>query len=366
MAEPEYRVWMQKSVPPRVHYSWRPGRWVAEPAWPSPHLYEWRLFLAPGRLDEQAAAETALEIHSPQWLGFSAGEWCAHGLSNDLPGDQQFDDGAAVGFETAPLADGFEILGAPVVELELSADRPNAFVVARLGDVGRDGETTLVTYGVLNLTHRSSHADPEPLESGRRYRVRLQLNDVAHAFPQGHRIRLALSNAWWPTIWPSPEPVTLTLVTGASSLTLPLRPPRPEDDRLPPFAEPEAAPPWRRTVLVPGRSERKVERDPLRRLTTTTVVNDDGVYRLDAIDLEVGQSSVQRYSIEDDDPTSARVEIAWTVTRARGAWRIRTATRTVMTCTREAFLIAATLEAFEADRRVFSRTWDRAVPRDLV
>jgi uncharacterized protein len=366
MAEPDYRVWMQKSVPPRVHYSWRPGRWVAEPGWPSPNLCERRWSLNPGRLDPQPAPETALAIHSPQWLGFSAGEWCAHGLSNDLPADQQFDDGAAVCFESAPLAEGFEILGAPIAELELGADRPNGFVVARLGDVGRDGETTLVTYGVLNLTHRASHAEPEPLEPGRRYRVRLQLNDVAHAFPPSHRIRLALSNAYWPTVWPSPEPVTLTLVTGASSLVLPVRPPRPEDADLRPFEEPEAAPPWRRTVLVPGRSERKVERDPLRRLTTTTVVNDEGLYRLDAIDLEVGQSSVQRYSIEDDDPTSARVEIAWTVTRARGAWRIRTATRTVMTCTRDAFLIAATLEAFEAERRVFSRTWDRSIPRDLV
>ena len=109
-----------------------------------------------------------------------------------------------------------------------------------------------------------------------------------------------------------------------------------------------------------------MERDPLRRITTTTVVSDDGIYRLDAIDLEVGQSSVQRYSIEDDDPTSARVEIAWTTTRARGAWRVRTGTRTVMTCTRAAFEVAATMEAFESDRRVFSRTWDRRIPRDLV
>jgi hypothetical protein len=147
---------------------------------------------------------------------------------------------------------------------------------------------------------------------------------------------------------------------------LPVRAPRPEDERLPPFPEPAAAPPWRRTVLVPARSERKVERDPLRRLTTTTVTSDEGVYRLDAIDLEVGQRSVQRYCIEDDDPISARVEIAWTVTRRRADWRIRTETRTVMTCTRDAFEIAATLEAFEAERRIFSRTWDRRIPRDLV
>jgi predicted acyl esterase len=366
MAEPRYRVWMPKSVPPRVHYGWRPGRWVAEPGWPSPDVRERRLFLTPGGLAEQAAPAAALTVQSPMWLGLANGEWCPHGLTNDLPADQRSDDGAAVCFETAPLAEELEILGAPVVEVELSADRPNALLAARLGDVGRDGETMLVTCGVLNLTHRDGHAEPAPLEPGRRYRVRLQLNDVAHAFPPGHRLRLALSNAWWPTVWPSPEPVVLTLHTGAGTLTLPVRPPRAEDAALAPFAEPEAASPWRRTVLRPGRSERTVERDPLHRLTTTTVRNDEGLYRLDAIDLEVGQSSVQRYVVQDDDPLSARIEIAWSVVRARGAWRIRTETRTVMTCSRDAFEIAATMEAFEGARRVFSRTWDKSVPRDLV
>ena len=371
MDEPAYRVWMPKSVPPRVHYTWRPGRWVAEPAWPAPAIQEHRLFLNSSGLEPQPAPETALRVQSPMWLGLTNGEWCPHGLSADLPADQRLDDGAAVCFETAALAEPLEILGAPVVELELAADRPHAFVVARLGDVGGDGETTLVTYGALNLTHRDSHAQPAPLERGRRYRVRVQLNDVAHAFPAGHRIRLALSNAYWPTLWPSPEPVMLTLWTGASTLVLPVRPARAEDAALRPFAEPEAAPPVRRTVLRPGHSERRIERDPLHRLTTTIVTNDEGSHRLEAIDLEVAQSSIQRYTIADDDPLSARVEISWRVSRARGNWRIRTETRTVMTCSPGAFEIAATLEAFQGAgetrwRRVFSRSWDRSVPRDLV
>ncbi len=366
MAEPMCRVWMPKSAPPRVHYSWRPGRWVAEPAWPSANIDERRLYLSPGRLNEQAAVETSLEIHSPQWLGFSAAEWCPHGLSNDLPSDQQFDDGAALCFETGPLEEGFEILGAPVVELELAADRPNAFVAARLGDVGRDGETTLVTCGVLNLTHRASHAHPEPLEPGRRYPVRVQLNDVAHTFPEGHRIRLALSNAWWPTIWPSPEPVTLTLVTGASTLSLPVRRATARGRRAAAVFRARGG-----ATLAAHGAGAGAKRAQGRARPAASGDHDDrgqrrGPYRLDAIDLEVGQSSIQRYSVGDDDPASARVEIAWTVTRRRGDWRIRTETRTVMTCTRDAFEIAATMEAFEAERRVFSRTWDRRIARDLV
>ncbi|MFI5014868.1 MAG: CocE/NonD family hydrolase C-terminal non-catalytic domain-containing protein [Hyphomicrobiales bacterium] len=36
------------------------------------------------------------------------------------------------------------------------------------------------------------------------YRVRLKLNDCGHAFAPGHVVRLALSTAYWPLIWPSP------------------------------------------------------------------------------------------------------------------------------------------------------------------
>jgi uncharacterized protein len=366
MAEPAYRVWMQESAPPRVHYAERPGRWVAEPGWPSAKIHERRLHLAPGRLVAESGPEATLLLASPQWHGLTAGEWCAHGLGPDLPADQRLDDGAALVFDTLPLAERVEILGAPVIEAEVASDRPNALLVARLSDIAPDGAATLVSFGALNLTHRDSHETPEPLEPGRRYRLRVQLNDCAHAFPPGHRLRLALANAYFPMIWPSPEAATLTLWAGASTFTLPVRPPRAEDEQLAPFPEAEAAPPWRITTFLPGRSERRVERDPARRITTTTVINDTGRYRIEAIDLEVAQSSVQIYEIEDEDPTSARVDIAWTVHRARGDWRIRTESRTVMTCTAEGFRIAATLEAFEGGQRLFSRTWDRQVPRDLV
>ncbi|MGH7318601.1 MAG: hypothetical protein ACRELA_03080 [Candidatus Rokuibacteriota bacterium] len=34
--------------------------------------------------------------------------------------------------------------------------------------------------------------------------------------------------------------------------------------------------------------------------------------------------------------------------------------------TRDHFRLVATLDAFEGDARVFSQSWDRAIPRDVV
>ena len=173
--------------------------------------------------------------------GVTFGEWCPYGLAGELPGDQRPDDGRSVYFDTAPLAQRVEIFGAPVLSLGLSADRPSAMIAARLEDVAPDGSSTLVTYGLLNLTHRDGHEQPEAIVPGRLYRVTVVLNDIAQAFPAGHRIRVALATSHWPIAWPSPELTTLTLETGSATLSLPVRQPSPLDGDLPAFAPAEEA-----------------------------------------------------------------------------------------------------------------------------
>ena len=230
MEESQYRVWMQDSAPPATQYQIRSGRWVAEPSWPSEHIRWEKSYLNQKRLTEHAGEAEQIPIHTPQTMGARQGEWCGHGLDPDLPADQREDDGCSVVFETDPLTEAVEILGAPVLTLQLSSNQANAFIVARLNDVAPDGASTRVTFGVLNLTHRNSHEFAEPLVPGETNTIRLQLNDVAQVFPVGHRIRIALSNTLWPLFWPSPDSVTLMLNTKESHLELPVRSPR-ESDR---------------------------------------------------------------------------------------------------------------------------------------
>jgi uncharacterized protein len=379
MAEPMYRVWLQESVPPKAHYDERPGRWVAEPSWPSPNIETQECALAPGRLTPlsrsgltQGSTTRAFDpgaeiaIRTPQFLGTASGSWCGFGANADAPCDQRADDGMAVCFETEPLAERLEILGAPVLTLEVSSDWPNAFLCARLCDVAPGGPSLRVTYHLLNLSHRDSHEHPEPLEPGRRYTIRLQLNDAAHAFPAGHRIRLALSTTYWPIAWPSPEAATVTVRTGASRFSLPVRRARPEDANLKPFAEVESAPPERRTTLRPGGFERRFDYDVASDTMTYTSISDSGLQRIDAIGLELEEIARKAYRIRGDDPLSADHSIHWTTRRARGDWQVRVETRTRMRATREHFLIDAGLDAYEGGQRVFCRNWHAMIPRDLV
>src|SRR5499426_2237671 len=54
----------------------------------------------------------------------------------------------------------------------------------------------------------------------------LELHVTSWVFPRGHRIRLAISNAMWPMIWPTPYPATATVRLGPTGtrLVLPVVP----------------------------------------------------------------------------------------------------------------------------------------------
>ena len=101
------------------------------------------------------------------------------------PPDQRVEDGLSLCFTSAPLEEQLELLGFPEAVLTLAADRPRALVCVRLCDVAPDGASTLVTRGLLNLTHRDGHEQPAPLDPGERYTVRVRLNAIGHAFRAG-------------------------------------------------------------------------------------------------------------------------------------------------------------------------------------
>jgi len=96
------------------------------------------------------------------------------------------------------------------------------------------------------------------------------------------------------------------------------------------------------------------------------VIADFGTYRLDGIDVEVSRRTDEWYRHVGDDVLSAESEIVSTRGLARDGWRIRTVTRTLLTCTADEFEIHATLDAYEGKARVFSKTWNTSVPRQLV
>ncbi|REC93616.1 CocE/NonD family hydrolase [Kushneria indalinina] len=373
MAEPALRVWMQDSAPPSTSYDHRPGRWVSEPVWPSPNIVTQRFQLTAGHgliSEEKGVApldDRALSVRSPLSVGLHSGKWCSYNAPPDLPHDQREEDGGALVFQTAPLEAALEICGQPVLTLSLSADQPVAMVAVRLIDIHPDDKATRVSWGLLNLTHHDSHEHPEPLEPGRPYRVQVALKHIAQQFPAGHSVRVSVSTSYWPLAWPAPRPVRLTLHPAECRLHLPVRAPRPEEEAaLPDFGPPQAAPPLATTMLEPGSEAWRTIRDLATDRNTLEVINDEGRYRLDDIDLEIAGRVTERYHYTYGDYDSVEGTTLWERAFRRGDWQVRTRTHTRLTATAEAFRIQATLDAWEGETRVYSQSWDEHIPRDLV
>ena len=274
-------------------------------------------------------------LPTPQTLGADCGSFCA-GIRNEheYPGDQRLDDLDALVFDSGRLAEDFSLLGAPVVELLLKSDRPQALVVLRLSDVAPDGRVTRVSYLPFNLTHRASHAHPAPLAPGEFYEISLQLNDAGYVFKQGHRIRLSLSNSYWPMVWPSPEATVLTLQLSGCHLQLPHRRARAQDAAVS-FAETVTSPDSPKEILRPTTAEKTVTRDIATGRVTVTTNDDYGAVRY--LDNGLAESSgiSQRFSILPADPNSA-------------------------------FYLEARATAYIGQEVFHQKVWREAIPRDQV
>ncbi len=367
MDEPMLRAYMLDSVPPTTSYRSRPGHWVAAQEWPTEDIVSKSFTLGwngiiPGF---GHAPEVPANIRSPLSVGLFAGKWCSYSATPDLPHDQRQEDGGALVFDSEPLETTMAILGQPIVELCLSADQPVAMVAVRLSDLAPDDKATRVTYGLLNLCHHKSHEHPEPLETDRMYRVQVKLNDIAQTFPAGHRFRIAVSTSYWPLAWPPPRPVRLTILTGASRVIMPVHQPTSEI-AVSPFGVPEAVRPPQTSQL--GQTERnwRVIHDMEFDLSTMEVIKDEGVVRIEEIDLEMEKYVRERYSFKGDDFDSVCGEVLSKRGVRRGDWYVHSITRTVLTSDADNFYLRADLDAYEGDVMVYCQSWDKTIPRRYV
>ncbi|HGG03921.1 MAG TPA: CocE/NonD family hydrolase, partial [Aliiroseovarius sp.] len=347
--DPDYRMFLMDGVRPKTWYEERAGRWIAEANWPVDRPATRLFFDIGGKLGEKAHGFSAT-VASPQHCGLEAGQFCAIWGGPELPGDQRADDAFSAVFCSEPLEEDADIAGQAVVKMTVTSDKPQAQVAVRLNHVHQDGASTRITYGLLNLTHRDGHAHPQPLTPGKAYEVTIPLDHIAYRMPRGGRLAVAISNAYWPLIWPSPEAGTLTISAG--SIDLPVRPPAKGDEVT--FEEPETdIETWEHDVIRPAGFKRWRETDMKTGLVTLHVVDDFGKVRDSDHGLVTGAIATKQWVIHPDDPNSARASTHWVDEFERGGLRLCTETVTEMWSDSQHFYLAAQVRAWEGEDLIF-------------
>ena len=358
--DPALRAYLMDGVRPAAWYDHRPGRWISEQNWPSPAIKSQEFHISGSAALGLIAQDIAVTLSSPQHCGMQGGEYCAIWLGPEMPGDQRVDDAMSACFDM-PCDSAIDIVGAPVVRLRLASDKPLGQIAVRLNHVHPDGASTRITYGVLNLAQRDSQSDPMPLVPGEYVDVDLRLDHIAYRLPAGHRLRLAVSSAYWPLIWPAPERVTLTLAGGG--ISLPIRPSDQVGDECS-FPMPESAVPEKLREIRPESHERRSEVDHHTGKVSLIITDDFGAAEHLDHGLITGSIARERWQISPDDPLSAEGQTHWTETLERDGWSVRTETYARMWSDATHYHLWAKLEAFENDAMIRVREHSWSVLRD--
>jgi uncharacterized protein len=363
---PAYRAFVTENIRPSHWRAVDPGRWVAEAVWPSRSitLSQWKLS-SDGRLTKDSAVAGVRHICSPQDCGVASGEFFTLAPNGDLPTDQRIDDAGSLCFETEPLAEPLEILGRPRLVVNAAINAPTGNLIVRLLDIHPDGVSQRVSFGVLNLGLALDQTAPSAIPVGARRSLEITLDECGHQFSAGHRLRLAISTAYWPLVLPPPTAVTATIETGTRSvLELPARTGGDHYD-VPEPANRDPLPKYRQ--VTQDFSRRWYERDLNAGLTRYNVLVDTGEVEIAAADgLIARELREETYTIDPSDPLSAVCWCRWLMTRRRGDWAVRTESSTTLTADARGFHLAATLKAYEGTSLAIERSWEDLIPRMTI
>ena len=400
---PKFRIFLQDSIPPNPSNDFIcPGKWLIEPSWPPVDPTRYQSFIpeagtnilhpvheAP-RMDESNVSVRYTSA-SGQW----AGEWLSLGETNG-PADQQMQDGISTCWTTKPLETNLQILGFPVLKTRAMVSSDRACLAIRLCDVFPDGRSTLITYGIFNLTHHKGNDDglQERLIQGREYPVSIELHAAGYVVPKGHHLRLGVSNSYWPTMWPSPDIGDVNLVLGQAQmpksgvsvfhtrLVLPVAQECPEwlnvdDGSFVPKKSPMIGPelPSTRNVTVPSKYELSTGFSFSEGLYTRKVHSDTGLVDLKEGGLEVSYRILVKevYTIRELDPLSACVVIEHDVTfqwpsgpHNEEPVMAVVSTHSEMTGNEQHFTLDNQILVKLNGQKEYGKQWKDTVPREFV
>ncbi len=351
MNEPRFRCFMPHATSAEVAGAAIPGRWIAEQRWPIRQASR-RYFLNDGALGADPIRGSAIVHRDKGIVGTTKPEWL-----DRLPIEQSHDDALSTVFDSRPLLEPLEILGAPQAKLGFKCDKPVANVFLRLCEVRPNGKSWLVTWAVLNLARRDSMADPRPFDTDQISELEIDLRPIAHRFSAGSRIRLSLSGGCWPMIWPSPELPVFSIAAGFSTLSIPIRV---EEKSPAPFPIPETradhrpAPAY--TAVAPDSSG-------VVRMVNATPVS---TYRIEGADVELSSSREEVCEITAGDPLSSQWTQTATSSWKRGDWNCRVQASYELKCDGASFRLKESLQAWANGEDIITMRNETRIPRDLI
>ncbi len=363
--DPRLVIYMQHWHPPDPGLQNVPGEWRRVDAWPPKDAEAAPFFLRPDH--SLAKTEPAKDVHQLKYVpsvGVEAGFWWGELLSDVRPVDA-----FSLVYDSEPLKEDLAILGRPRALLQASATAPLADWFVRLSDVAPDGTVTQITGAGINGAQRDSMSEPRDLEPGKFYALDIEMHLTSWIFPRGHRIRVAVSNALWPMMLPTPYSMTTSLQLGGdggSRVVLPIVPEHSgpnNGEAAPAFSPPEPSEERSdvKTIGFPWPGEWTVERDEARQKTTVHWKGKEGGEYPWGTETDLESLT---YEADDAHPETCSVrgeaETTFALKGRTLVWR----GHLLVTTDRKNFYYSYTREVLKDGAVVRTKSWKETIERD--
>ncbi len=220
--------------PPLTFYTMNGQGWRQENEWPLPEAVEQTLYLHEGKkllspLSESGSQKYQVDFtHNSSYSENEGNRFLGIGGKNPraLPYRTE-NDQQCLNFDSDPLDTDLEVTGHPIVNLSVSSSEPDGDFFVYLSDVSATGEALLVTQGQLRAGYAklidndeiifsgTSGVDVLPdlpwhgyeeaqyvediLRDGKVVDLEIDLYPTSWVFKKGHRIRLSVAGADYPT-----------------------------------------------------------------------------------------------------------------------------------------------------------------------
>ena len=276
-----------------------------------------------------------------------------------------FDDAKSLAYISDPLEERIEIIGQPQLQLTFSATAPVVNLVVKLFDLAPDASSDLITWGVLNVTHRESHTEPQPLIPGKQVKLNIQLDTTSWIFKLGHRLKLVFSGSDFPNIWPSPSTAENTIWWGEGYESYLLLPVVPESDpkTAPIFGDIEM--PMDRYTSKSSPIKSRLIHNQLEDLTTLEFSKgEEGGIPEDGVKVVFNEDSA--FTVSNKNPSNAELRSIQDMQVIKENSKARALTKARLESNDEDFLISYDLTVSVDDVEKFKQKWSRSYRRKLV
>jgi putative CocE/NonD family hydrolase len=370
MEEPPVSFYMQEAAKPDRRADIIPGAWRSDSNFPPPSASEIVFYLQEGGqlARSQSARQQQREFDELEYkstVGLSNAYWSAGSIRYYLADDQRADEAYSLVYTSPAFEQETHLLGWPQVILHASSTAKVAAFVAKLSVVAPDGQSTLITDGALNGTRRSSLTNPEAMQPGEIYELKIPMAPSGWTVRPGQRVRLAISSADFPNLWPTPYKATNRVYRGGAHLSRVVLPVVPKSAIAPAEFLP---PPSLRSVVTSGGGVTPMQQVIYDQMTNaaTVVFRSGGTTVLDQQLGSVQSEGQFRCSASADDPAKASIVGTHKIGFRREDGIIEVTAESSIRSTENDFHISINLNVTRNGLPFFQKQWLVTEPRRLL